>query len=372
MVKAMRRCTPDLHAATDTEPKSDQTARMMDILSSYHDRELRHEGDALRAILGTLRTFEPDSVYHLWGVPLQLAAFQNGDEPGIDQMALVWRSSWDFNDRRPGFPSWSPLGWKYDFWWLWWYRNQNNKLNVRSSQFSSDETYGNSRPVLAQFQEFELCVQQFQERLTLREAITQKVSSIGNISQLLRITGPTVNLCAGPTIKSWGLPDFFTVSMSLANEVDLVLSPIWDIPVHNEMPEGKLYKGLLFEAKSREDRQQTIQFLIIVRLLEDFYTRVGILRFPKDLAFCSWKTLRCGDLDESWCRFNYPRYWTENDRPFRYADDGPDEELEFDPETETLNFRYPLDEQPLDVSELELTSEDWWRPFFEKETIVLG
>ena len=84
---------------------------MFSILQQFARRDLSFESDALNAIIGVLNLFlaRPDPIYHLCGVPMW---YQETGRSALPILALNWETSDELNARRPGFPSWSPLGWK--------------------------------------------------------------------------------------------------------------------------------------------------------------------------------------------------------------------------------------------------------------------
>jgi len=101
---------------------------IFDRIAEYGQRELTHESDALNGFMGVLRAFEHFEypVYHYWGVPIiPPIATGKGKSPvriqrsSLDGFILglcwTWGQSIKFlNDdprRRPGFPSWSWVGW---------------------------------------------------------------------------------------------------------------------------------------------------------------------------------------------------------------------------------------------------------------------
>ena len=93
-------------------------------LVEYSKRVLSYDVDALNAIVGALNTLRKHSIYHVWGVPFG----QIGDA-GLEAskttkctgtLACDVHHGWGFPlswghkkaaKRRPGFPSWSPIGW---------------------------------------------------------------------------------------------------------------------------------------------------------------------------------------------------------------------------------------------------------------------
>ncbi|KAF3002920.1 hypothetical protein E8E13_002872 [Curvularia kusanoi] len=85
-------------------------ADMMRVLKEYVKRDLGFETDALNAIVGILNVFTimNRSLNHLWGLPYAW------EESNLT-VALFWSNVSRNAHRRPGFPSWSPLGWTGKF-----------------------------------------------------------------------------------------------------------------------------------------------------------------------------------------------------------------------------------------------------------------
>lgn len=97
-------------------------------MEQYCGRKLTKDSDALNAILSTLGTVSGRNCYHIWGVPVECRG-QNCTSNNKSQSILsdsrcdsgpydpkktsIWLSWHHRGDasRRPGFPSWSPLGW---------------------------------------------------------------------------------------------------------------------------------------------------------------------------------------------------------------------------------------------------------------------
>ena len=80
------------------------------VLQAYSRRRLRCEEDTLHAISGVLDWITGDQLRlsHLWGVVFELPSCQKIDK-GFD-IGLRWHSL-KRGRRKPGFPSWSSLGW---------------------------------------------------------------------------------------------------------------------------------------------------------------------------------------------------------------------------------------------------------------------
>jgi hypothetical protein len=85
---------------------------IVDRLREYAPRQLTFDSDALNAFLGIFQLYQARQVYHLWGVPF-LADNALGNVERNLAMALGWTSDPGEAERRPGFPTWSWVGWKY-------------------------------------------------------------------------------------------------------------------------------------------------------------------------------------------------------------------------------------------------------------------
>lgn len=80
------------------------------ILSEYVGRQLTFDKDALNAIVGMFNMFHDRDVSwnHIWGVPY--AAGEDVQNPSV-YISIDWPGT--PGKRRSGYPSWSPLGWKW-------------------------------------------------------------------------------------------------------------------------------------------------------------------------------------------------------------------------------------------------------------------
>lgn len=101
-------------------------------MHQYSSRKLSRGYDALNAIMSTMDLVLQHDEYHIWGVPFRLvrpAAAQKEPETSCNsnpethchgeqiEIKLVWFHNL-FATRRPGFPSWSPLGWSGRIDWI--------------------------------------------------------------------------------------------------------------------------------------------------------------------------------------------------------------------------------------------------------------
>ncbi|CAM1509646.1 Fc.00g033850.m01.CDS01 [Cosmosporella sp. VM-42] len=90
---------------------SNEENAFLETVSTYGARELTRVSDSLNAFRGILRAFETAQppLYHCWGLPSSSSTVAASPE-----QYLIHSLFWEFPtsiSRRPGFPSWSWLGW---------------------------------------------------------------------------------------------------------------------------------------------------------------------------------------------------------------------------------------------------------------------
>lgn len=86
-------------------------------IAAFTERKLTHESDILNAFTGILKVYAraDPPVYSYWGVPILPSTFRRPGEPPYTLTqgflsGLCWQSMRP-GRRRPGFPSWSWVGW---------------------------------------------------------------------------------------------------------------------------------------------------------------------------------------------------------------------------------------------------------------------
>ncbi|KAI1466182.1 HET-domain-containing protein [Daldinia caldariorum] len=94
----IRTFTP--HPDLDDRYVAPRTRAANDMIVEYSRRELRYASDALDAMLGVLQFLETKGVYSIWGTVIY-----------EERPVINWQHKHP-GKRRPGFPSWSPLGWE--------------------------------------------------------------------------------------------------------------------------------------------------------------------------------------------------------------------------------------------------------------------
>jgi hypothetical protein len=123
----------NLGEARKTDPNANLW-KYMTLVKHYSSRSLTNESDAMRAFAGITKSFEKSKspVLQIWGVPF-LPAHQTQHPAGYDMksicVGLFWthremrwsdtKHSFVYNSihRRPGFPSWSWVGWNGEIEW---------------------------------------------------------------------------------------------------------------------------------------------------------------------------------------------------------------------------------------------------------------
>lgn len=101
----------------------DPVHRLISSMKHYCGRSLTKDSDALNAILSTLVVLSGREIYHIWGVPVRphddgfqarvsdAVCGSGSTHPQVIDIWLSWFHPKKSSCRRPGFPSWSPLGW---------------------------------------------------------------------------------------------------------------------------------------------------------------------------------------------------------------------------------------------------------------------
>lgn len=96
----------------------------MDALWQYSQRNLTYEKDILRAVQGSLKSFESIDIHSLWGVPeFELAERTSQGVPDVDRKTLLLGLTWlicrtdsqvvvERIQKREGLLSWNWVGWK--------------------------------------------------------------------------------------------------------------------------------------------------------------------------------------------------------------------------------------------------------------------
>lgn len=80
---------------------------IMKVLEDYSTRQLRYDSDALNAVAGVLNHLRTRRAFDsTWGTP-----FSSIPNEGWCRLCIHWKHQTPAT-RRPGFPSWSPLGWR--------------------------------------------------------------------------------------------------------------------------------------------------------------------------------------------------------------------------------------------------------------------
>jgi hypothetical protein len=118
-------CIIDMVPHGDAFTRSSGLIQALRHVGEYSKRILSDDRDALNAISGALRTLfwnEADPAHHVSGVPFAVvqekSTFLYTPKPEV-RISLFWYHPEPSSlRRRPGFPSWSPLGWEGSIRWF--------------------------------------------------------------------------------------------------------------------------------------------------------------------------------------------------------------------------------------------------------------
>jgi hypothetical protein len=236
------------------------------LLEEFTQRNLSYESDALNAIAGALNTLNTGSfpVCHIWGVPFIL--YYPANASSTVSIALHWYHVSPV-DRRPGFPSWSPLGWKGPA-MFWNYEEPNIPW-----RFYSDGEFNTPSECTVQVPIDGVCRE--------LSSLQTSVHSASDSSRCLHITAPMVQLSLF-SIRAY--PGPFVVFPWLdenkrnPERVDAYLEPRWDSepPTQNSITCIFLQ---LTEAKSYWLDNMSLVGLLLINH-GSHYERVGWLVYP--------------------------------------------------------------------------------------------
>lgn len=157
------RSSPHRGPAKTYSEVSDWTYRLAPVtrnLEAYSDRQLTVDSDALDAITGALndQMMHEKPIHHLWGIPIfetnidyDLTSSKNFSKGKIEYgarnyIAIEFLLHWSHGkprQRRPGFPSWSFLGWKGHINYLAWPRQTHvgQYFDVHNLQKTGKHTF---------------------------------------------------------------------------------------------------------------------------------------------------------------------------------------------------------------------------------------
>jgi hypothetical protein len=124
-LRSLRKMFPYHGKILDSPDALDIALKM---LEEFTARSLSYQSDALDAITGAQNTLNSQTypVYHFWGLPF-LSHIKTSGYLAFT-VTFNWYHSKPIN-RRPGFPSWSPLGWQGPV--VFFYYNQQPKVRSK-------------------------------------------------------------------------------------------------------------------------------------------------------------------------------------------------------------------------------------------------
>jgi hypothetical protein len=206
---------------------------VVDRIEEYTKRMLSHPSDILNALLGVLKAVEngPRNVRHCFGVPIlpspprsRTTKDDDSDTRNVDYSPYVWSPMagfctglcWDVDKpvhRRPGFPSWSWVGWIGNIHWAfqkfqWGNIRGNTDLRV---QFQLHDGR------IAAWNEFELAYQNFMPQLSGKLHISAWITPLRILAVGLRQVETEVDGIDGQRF-SWCFSATTTDSRLFASE----------------------------------------------------------------------------------------------------------------------------------------------------------
>jgi hypothetical protein len=236
--------------------------RAIKVLERYTARVLTFESDALNAIIGALSTFRKYGINHSWGVPFTTTETNNAattighalaTPPARSEvyMALLWYHA-DPIGRRPGFPSWSPLGWK-------------GKVNFPHKPTTQVRIH------------WDMASREIQDE---RETIKDQRP----LSQYLQLDARVAyfDIVRGPVHSDSDSSDNTSIALSLDVNLYIVCRVIWDIvpevPVEGKHAYEQL-KGIFLSAPNSLIRDAK-GYVMILAQHGTYYERIGLSQLP--------------------------------------------------------------------------------------------
>lgn len=136
-----RRWLPHCGVAKDLKSIWTAIDRAAGHLQAYSNRNLTYDSDSLDAIAGALDSLRKDSVHHIWGALFRHTAPRaKANQHSVlgrtqqTDMALTWYHQKRAR-RRPGFPSWSSLGWEGPIiWHRWWFDEKESPIVLSNAR----------------------------------------------------------------------------------------------------------------------------------------------------------------------------------------------------------------------------------------------
>ncbi|XPS76733.1 hypothetical protein M3J07_008780 [Ascochyta lentis] len=234
---------------------ADQMSQAMFYLEEYSTKDLSYDSDALNAISGAMNTFRKDSIYHIWGVPFQLTSLKNSTSQKSQQksdhgFALLWRHPFGNTYRRPGFPSWSPVGWAGKIYWVY--------------------GGGYTEPITASMHNISIHTKHRDIPMScFRPSVEQ---SSAHDTRVLRVASCTADV---PLV---GLGDSHRVAIPLNESYKAIHDVDWDVPTL-ELKNLAAIKGLLIPSEAQEaEVRNNCDCIMLIRSEGDHYERIGIVQ----------------------------------------------------------------------------------------------
>lgn len=269
-------------------------------VTAYSRRNMRMSSDALNAIIGILNYLSNDKtepIYHLWGVPL--APLPSGDrhfdtvmketensrldpapKDDLVEFALNWIHP-KLCRRRPGFPSWSPLGWEGPIEYPITYMDIviNKEFDVRLHSSKDDEARPYLRHELKRGGEIEY---------EGKDAISNKLEIVS-----ARVAPVQIAVAENETIR---------ITLRNGTVLDEGFETYWDGDLMSEMnkqatigtgyTEGRGEPWLVWKIGCKIRKKRRYHYLVLKLGNEGVYERMGLI--------ITWKGRSDAGLQDTW------------------------------------------------------------------------
>jgi hypothetical protein len=287
-----------------------------DMISAYTGRHLTYESDALAAIIGALNSLQDKTLRHIWGFPLNCLS------DGVF-LPLLWQHR-NPCARRTHFPSWSPIAWTGQAVWLCPDIKNVDGIRVLKDHNGTSITL---RALGKSHDDYESAPRYFK--------ITAEMGR-------LRLIRTSVSVGKEKDVSEGILQGTFLAIPLDDNKEFILHEPAWDVEP-STLPLDLPILGILFRFGNHYG-----PVILLVRLHDQHYERVGILRLQSALNYCIQEVLH-----ES----RYLRFFRTDTGEFWHHDVG---DLEGINDLDVKDTKFPI------------WHESNWQSNFIADTIMLG
>ena len=260
-----------------TAHEEDALSRAMSCLDTYTRRTLSFEGDSLNAIVGALNTFRTESVYHIWGVPFLGAEHQSTatteTEILTSGLALFWSHEWRCTRRRD-FPSWSPVGWEGEIYWL----------NTRT---------GSHTRLMADLRAIVVVTPDSEHNMYSLGTSQKELPEVSRFIYVSVRSAP-LRLTASDTTPGYPLDDeahstdseeldSIGILIPFDDELQVIIDVMWDV-LPSQFKAGELIKGVLIPRVigAKEERRDQGECILLLERHGQHYERIGVIIIPQE------------------------------------------------------------------------------------------